>query len=359
MASTTRGSAAYRANDAGERRPDHRVDLRSAIRNTAGKYSRSVLISVVGDQAEWNRRGFRRDRTARRRSGHGHHLTSLYHFTTTAPQDFFLANRHSYDIISPVTADMRTMIVYNPKSGKQTFAEHLPYVVERLSACGHDVTTNETAYPGQATELARRACEDKFDRIIIVGGDGTFNECVNGMMEYETRPVIGYIPAGTACDIGHTLGFVEGRRKGDRQHPLQHIRADGRRQGERPLLLLCFRQRGLHRHQLRHGFASEEENRLSGLSDQGGRRAHIDSQDADAGLLRQRRVPRQLLAHAHHQLEARRRHQHDLQTDARRRAASTWSSTAITSPSTTSSTSSRSSCRSGRRRWSSGSGPVR
>ena len=102
---------------------------------------------------------------------------------------------------------MRTMIVYNPKSGKQTFAGHLQYVVDRLSACGHDVTTRETAYPGQATEFARTACEEQYDRIIIVGGDGTFNECVNGMMAFERRPVIGYIPAGTACDIGHTLGL--------------------------------------------------------------------------------------------------------------------------------------------------------
>jgi diacylglycerol kinase (ATP) len=102
---------------------------------------------------------------------------------------------------------MKTMIIYNPMSGKRTFAGRLGYVVERLSACGHVIATYETAYPGQATELARKACEDHVDRLIIVGGDGTFNECVNGMMDFETRPTIGYIPAGTCCDIGHTLGL--------------------------------------------------------------------------------------------------------------------------------------------------------
>jgi diacylglycerol kinase (ATP) len=99
------------------------------------------------------------------------------------------------------------MIIYNPMSGKQNFAGQLQYVVKRLSSCGHDVTTYQTAYPGQATELARKACEDRVDRLIIVGGDGTFNECVNGMMDFADRPVIGYIPAGTCCDIGHTLGL--------------------------------------------------------------------------------------------------------------------------------------------------------
>lgn len=102
---------------------------------------------------------------------------------------------------------MRTMIIVNPKSGKQTFTGQLQYVVKRLSSCGHDVVSYETAYPGQATELARKACEDKVDRLIIVGGDGTFNECVNGMMDFSERPTIGYIPAGTCCDIGHTLGL--------------------------------------------------------------------------------------------------------------------------------------------------------
>ncbi len=99
------------------------------------------------------------------------------------------------------------MIVYNPMSGKQTFASQLQYVVKRLSLNDHAVTAYQTAYPGQATELARKACEDRYDRLIIVGGDGTFNECVNGMMDFTYRPTIGYIPSGTCCDIGHTLGL--------------------------------------------------------------------------------------------------------------------------------------------------------
>jgi len=102
---------------------------------------------------------------------------------------------------------IKTILVYNPKSGKQDFASQLDHVLDRLRQSGHEVTTFETAYPGQATELARRACEDRFEQMIIVGGDGTFNECVNGLMDFEYRPLIGYIPAGTCCDIGHTLSL--------------------------------------------------------------------------------------------------------------------------------------------------------
>jgi diacylglycerol kinase (ATP) len=99
----------------------------------------------------------------------------------------------------------KTILIYNPKSGKQVFANHLGHVIDRLSHSGYEVTAFETAYPGQATELARRACEEKVDLLIIGGGDGTFNECVNGLMDFAVRPTIGYIPAGTCCDIGNTL----------------------------------------------------------------------------------------------------------------------------------------------------------
>lgn len=100
-------------------------------------------------------------------------------------------------------------LIYNPKSGKQNFTEKLNYVIERLSSTGHDVFPFPTDYMGHATELAKQACRDGVDQVVIVGGDGTFNEVVNGLMDFEKRPIIGYIPAGTCCDIGHTLGLTK------------------------------------------------------------------------------------------------------------------------------------------------------
>ena len=101
----------------------------------------------------------------------------------------------------------RAIIIYNPKSGKQDFQSKVDCVIGRIESAGFLVDSYATAYPGQGTELARVACEEQYDLLIIVGGDGTFNEVVNGMMEYNRRPVIGYIPAGTCCDIGKSLGL--------------------------------------------------------------------------------------------------------------------------------------------------------
>ncbi len=98
-------------------------------------------------------------------------------------------------------------IIYNPVSGKQNFENKLDYVMNLLKGDFHDVFVSKTEYKGHATELAEEACREKCDLLMIVGGDGTFNECVNGLMKYDYKPRIGYIPAGTCCDIGMSLGL--------------------------------------------------------------------------------------------------------------------------------------------------------
>lgn len=107
----------------------------------------------------------------------------------------------------------KVILIFNPKSGNQTFESKLNFVIDLLKDKFGDVLVCRTNHPGHATEYAAYACENKFELMIVVGGDGTFNECVNGMMEYDYRPRIGYIPAGTCCDIGMSLGITKNVEK--------------------------------------------------------------------------------------------------------------------------------------------------
>jgi diacylglycerol kinase (ATP) len=59
-----------------------------------------------------------------------------------------------------------------------------------------------TKSPGHATDLAR---DIQCDHLIVVGGDGTLNEVVNGLMQRPDPPPLTVIPAGTACDFARTL----------------------------------------------------------------------------------------------------------------------------------------------------------
>ncbi len=98
-------------------------------------------------------------------------------------------------------------LIYNPMSGKQDFVNKADYVVKRLEKAGYVVDARPTCCQSEAVELAREASHNMVDLLVIAGGDGTFNECVNGLMKSHYRPTIGYIPAGTCCDIGNTLGL--------------------------------------------------------------------------------------------------------------------------------------------------------
>ena len=76
-----------------------------------------------------------------------------------------------------------------------------------------------TTKPGHAIALAENAAASGlFDRIVAVGGDGTINEVVNGMIRVYMQdkdvsgnyPALGLIPAGLGNDTARGLGIPRG-----------------------------------------------------------------------------------------------------------------------------------------------------
>ena len=65
-----------------------------------------------------------------------------------------------------------------------------------------------TVYPTHAAELARRAGEEGYQRVVVMGGDGTVHEVINGLMQLppEQRPAMGIVPVGTGNDFAYSLG---------------------------------------------------------------------------------------------------------------------------------------------------------
>jgi len=68
-----------------------------------------------------------------------------------------------------------------------------------------------TIGPADATRLARRAVLSGADILVCVGGDGTLNEVVNGMMDengpLEPGVLLGYLPRGTGCDLPRSMAI--------------------------------------------------------------------------------------------------------------------------------------------------------
>ena len=61
--------------------------------------------------------------------------------------------------------------------------------------------------PGHIVELAEQAARDGAELVVAVGGDGTLNEAVNGIMRGGSGPEVATIPLGTGMDFGRTYGI--------------------------------------------------------------------------------------------------------------------------------------------------------
>jgi len=101
---------------------------------------------------------------------------------------------------------MKCLFAYNPVSGKGKIKKKLDYIVDRLSEKYDQVEVYETKKAGDISLLAENVASD-YDAFIFSGGDGTFNEVVNGLAEKGSGVTLGYIPTGTVNDIARSMGI--------------------------------------------------------------------------------------------------------------------------------------------------------
>lgn len=96
----------------------------------------------------------------------------------------------------PLSLSVRAVVIHNPSSGVNQHASPLQAALRQLRALGWEVDARETRRAGDATNLARDAVADCLDAAFAVGGDGTVNEVVNGLVGSQTA--LGVLPLGTA-----------------------------------------------------------------------------------------------------------------------------------------------------------------
>lgn len=97
-------------------------------------------------------------------------------------------------------------IISNPKAGKKKSRKVIEIVKEIFGKRGVDYTLYETKEAGDGTKFAKQASEEGATDFIVVGGDGTVNEVLNGLKEPE-KCRIGIVPAGTGNDFVEAVGI--------------------------------------------------------------------------------------------------------------------------------------------------------
>jgi len=95
-------------------------------------------------------------------------------------------------------------IIYNPYANRGGAKRYLDAFVSLLDTRGESYAVHETTTPGHATLITREIISRGAKYIIIMGGDGTVQEVVNGYTEGDDV-VFGIIPAGTGNDVSKML----------------------------------------------------------------------------------------------------------------------------------------------------------
>ena len=105
---------------------------------------------------------------------------------------------------------MKIRFIINPISGtgKQKGIENL--IAKNLS--NFDYTIVYTKESGSATEISRKAIEDKIDIVVAVGGDGTVNECAKAVIGTDTA--LGVIPCGSGNGFAYHIGMEKNIEQG-------------------------------------------------------------------------------------------------------------------------------------------------
>lgn len=103
---------------------------------------------------------------------------------------------------------MRVLVITNPRATATT-ARQRDVLVHALSADAK-LEVEETANRGHAAALACRAMRDGVDVVVALGGDGTVNEVVNGLLTDGVHPGVprlGIVPGGSTNVVARALGL--------------------------------------------------------------------------------------------------------------------------------------------------------
>ncbi len=102
-------------------------------------------------------------------------------------------------------------VIINPKSGKKKFRQQRKYLFQALKHAGIQFDYRITKFAGHAIKIARYFAEKEYKNFLILGGDGTMSEVINGIfsadIENTSSLKFALIPRGTGNDWARFWGL--------------------------------------------------------------------------------------------------------------------------------------------------------
>lgn len=111
-----------------------------------------------------------------------------------------------------ISMSKRVLLIVNPKAGKLKSRNRLFALVKQISLRADVCNMVMTRRPYDATTLVEKN-HGKYDMIACLGGDGTLNEVITGIMNVHSDISLGFIPAGTTNDFARSHQMVRNLRQ--------------------------------------------------------------------------------------------------------------------------------------------------
>lgn len=96
-------------------------------------------------------------------------------------------------------------IIFNPVSGKRKALKNLRVLEEIFQKRGVEYELHKTCAVRDAEDIARYITEQGAEKLVVLGGDGTLHEVLNGITD-PSRCSLGLIPSGTGNDFAEKIG---------------------------------------------------------------------------------------------------------------------------------------------------------
>ncbi|MBD2846941.1 YegS/Rv2252/BmrU family lipid kinase [Paenibacillus sp. IB182496] len=100
------------------------------------------------------------------------------------------------------------LLLYNGNAGQEDMGKRLGQIVPVLAPQIGELILKQTEGPQDAERICREHGE-AVEMLLVLGGDGTVHECVNGLAGLSHPPVVGILPGGTCNDFSRTLGMPQ------------------------------------------------------------------------------------------------------------------------------------------------------
>ena len=111
------------------------------------------------------------------------------------------------------TVQQEWLVIVNPNAGRKKGEKDWPEISRLLSEAGFMFHALFTEHRDHAIHMAEEFITKGYRNIIVVGGDGTMNEVVNGIFRQKVCPTtdikLGMIMVGTGNDWGRMYNIME------------------------------------------------------------------------------------------------------------------------------------------------------